>query len=104
MFKSGKAIVPSNASGSAPDAALTPGGEEITFDAGANRTRQGTIGVVVTNREAGGGNTLEVSFSNGSTWLTIATDTTVVLPVVIHRIRVRGTTGAVALYSVMGVV
>lgn len=104
MFKSGKAIVPSNASGTAPDAATTPGGIEISFDAGANRSRQATLGVIVTNRELVAGNTLEVSFNSGSTWFVIATNQTIHLPVVTHRMYVRGTSGGVALYSVMGVV
>ena len=104
MFKSGKAILPSNATGSAPDAATTPEGVELSFDKGANRSRQATIGVIITNREAVAGNTLEVSFNEGRDWFVVATNTTLSLPVVIHRIRVRGTSGAVALYSVMGIV
>ncbi len=104
MFKSGIPIVPSNASGTAPDAALTEAGVEVTFDAGSNKSRQATIGVVVTNLEAVAGNPLEVSFNNGRYWFTIATNTTLLLPVVTHRMRMRGLTGAVALYSVMGIV
>lgn len=104
MFKPGKAVVPSNASGSAPDATPSPEGIEVSFDGGVNRTRQSTLGVFVTNREAGGGNTLEISFNHGSSWYTIATDTSLYMPVVIHEIRLRGTAGAVALYSVMGIV
>lgn len=104
MFKPGKAITPSNGSGTAPDAAVTPGGVEVSFDLGANRQRQATLGVVITNREAGGGNTLEVSFNNSGSWFTIATDITLYLPVVTHRMQLRGTSGATADYSVMGIV
>lgn len=104
MFKPGKAIVPSNGSGAAPDAAVDADGVEVTFDRGANRQRQGTLGVVVTNREAGGGNTLEVSFNDARDWFTIATDTTTYFPIVTHRMRLRGTSGATADYSVMGIV
>lgn len=104
MFKSGVAIVPSNASGTAPDAASSPEGTEISFDRGANKIRQATIGVVVTNREAVAGNPLEISFNNGATWFTIATNTTLQIPVVIHRVRVRGLSGATSSYSVMGIV
>lgn len=104
MFKPGKAIVPSNASGTAPDAATTPEGTEISFDRGANRSRQAAMGVIVTNREAVAGNPLEVSFNEGGSWFTVATNTTILIPVVIHRIRVRGLTGATSDYSVMGIV
>jgi hypothetical protein len=104
MFKPGKAIVPSNASGTAPDAATTPGGIEISFDRGANRTRQATSCVIATNREAVAGNPLEISFDNATNWFTVATNTTIHIPVVIHRIRVRGLSGNTADYSVMGIV
>lgn len=104
MFKSGKAVIPSNGSGTAPDAASSPGGIEVSFDAGLNKLRQATLGVLVTNREASGGNTLEISFSNGSSWFAIATDTTIVFPTVIHRVRLRGSSGATADYSIMGIV
>jgi hypothetical protein len=98
--------VPSNAFGSAPDATTTPEGVEISFDAGVNRNRQSTVAVVVTNREAVAGNTLEISFANGrdGSWFAVAPNTTIELPVITHRVRLRGTTGAVALYSVMGIV
>jgi hypothetical protein len=104
MFKPGKAVVPSNGSGTAPDAAATPGGVEVSFDAGPNRLRQATLGVFVTNREAAGGNTLEVSFNNAGSWYVVATDTSLYMPVVIHRMRLRGTSGATADYSVLGIV
>jgi hypothetical protein len=104
MFKPGIPVVPSNGSGSAPDAAVTPIGVEVSFDRGANKNSQGTVAVVVTNREAGGGNTLEVSFNNSGTWFTIATDTTIQFPIFTHRMQLRGTSGAVALYSVMGII
>ncbi len=104
MFKPGKAIVPTNGSGTAPDATPTPAGVEVSFDQGQGRQRQATLGVIVTNREAAGGNTLEVSFNNAGTWFLIATDTTLQLPVVTHRMQLRGTAGATADYSVLGIV
>lgn len=105
MFKPGKAIVPTNGTGSAPDSAVTPQGLELSFDRGVNRIRQATLGVVITNREAGGGNILEVSFDNGSLWTSLQPGPfTMYMPVVTHRMRVRGAAGAVALYSVMGIV
>lgn len=104
MFKPGKAIVPSNASGTAPDAATTPAGIEISFDRGANRGRQATIGLVISNLEAVGGNSLEVSFNEGRTWFAIPADKVVQLSVLTHRIKVRGASGGTALYSVMGIV
>lgn len=104
MFKPGKAIVPTNGSGTAPDAAVTPNGTEISFDRGANKSRQATMCVLVTNREAVAGNPLEISFNEGGTWFTVATNTTIHMPVVIHRVRVRGLTGATADYSIMGIV
>jgi hypothetical protein len=102
MFKSGKAIVPSNASGTAPDAASSPQGTQISFDTEGNR--QKTIAIYVTNREAVAGNPLEVSFNNAKTWFTVATNTTIPFAVMIHRIRVRGQSGATSDYSVLGVV
>ena len=62
--------------------------------------------VVVTNMEATTGNTLEISFADGvkDRWFAVAQQTTIVFPVMIHRCRVRGTSGAVAKYSVMGVI
>jgi hypothetical protein len=97
MFKPGKAVVPANASGNAPDAA-------ISFDRGANRGRQATIGLVVSNLEPVGGNALEVSFNEGKTWFGFPPATVTPLSIVIHRVRVRGLAGATSLYSVMGIV
>jgi hypothetical protein len=106
MFKPGHASVPSNAFGSAPDAATTPEGVEVSFDGGPRRNRQTTSAVVVTNRELVAGNTLEISFANGrdGSWFAVAPNTTIQIPVMTHRMRLRGTTGAVALYSVMGII
>jgi hypothetical protein len=101
FFKPGKAVVPANASGSAPDAAVTPNGEEISFDIEGNS--QAVFGVFVTNREAVAGNPLEISFNNGKGWFVIATNTSLAIPVVIHRVRVRGASGGASLYSVMGI-
>lgn len=104
-MKPGKPVHPATGGiGSAPDAATTPEGVEVSFDMGANRTRQTTSEVIVTNMEALAGNTLEVSFANGHLWFAIAPRTTISFPVMTHRIRLRGTTGAVALYSVMGII
>lgn len=103
MFKSGKAIVPSNGSGTAPDAAVDPNGVEVSFDQGANRQRQATLGVVVTNREAA--QVLEVSFNNSGSWLAVAPGPfTIYLPIVTHRMQLRGASGGTAAYSVMGIV
>jgi hypothetical protein len=106
MFKPGHASVPSNAFGSAPDAAVTEAGVEVSFDGGANRNRQATSAVVVTNRELVAGNTLEISFANGrdGSWFALAPNSTITVPVMTHRMRLRGTSGAVALYSVMGII
>jgi len=106
MFKPGRPIHPTNGIGSAPDAASTPEGIEISFDMGPNRNRQSTAAVIVTNMEGSAGNTLEVSFADGvdGRWFAIAPLTTIPFPVVIHRCRVRGTSGAVAKYSVMGII
>jgi hypothetical protein len=101
MFKSGKAIVPTNGSGTVPDAAVTPADTECSFGVGGKS--QLTIGVFITNREAVAGNPLEVSFNEGRDWFTIATNMSLAIPVMIHRIRVRGLSGATADYSVMGV-
>jgi hypothetical protein len=104
-MKSGRPIHPSNGSGTAPDAAVTPEGVLISFSQGPNRSYQTTTSIVsITNRDAA--NTLEVSFANGrdKTWFAIATDTTVTLPISCHNCRLRGSSGAVALYSVMGII
>ena len=104
MFKSGKPVHPSNALGSAPNAATTPGGVVVSFDIGPNRNRQTTLGVIISNLEVAAGNSLEVSFSKGHFWFAIPPATTVTIPAVIHEIYLRGATGAVSLYSVMGIV
>lgn len=104
MMKPGRPVHPSNGAGTAPDAAVTPSGVLISFDLGSNRDRQTTGAVLVTNREAGGGNTLEVSFSNGRYWFAVATDTTIEFPVMVHSCRLRGTSGATAIYSIMGII
>jgi hypothetical protein len=104
MFKPGKAVVPANASGTAPDAAVTPGGIEISFDRGANRGRQATIGLIASNLEAAGGNVLEISFNEGKDWFGIPPAQAIPIPVLIHRIRVRGASGATTLYSLLGIV
>ena len=103
-MKSGKPIHPTNGVGSAPDAASTPEGVLINFDLGANRNRQTTVYVIVTNRAAA--NPLEVSFANGQDgcWFAVAPNTTVTFPVICHNCRLRGYTGAVAAYSIMGIV
>lgn len=103
-MKPGRPIVPSNASGTAPDAASSPQGTEISFDTGINSRGQPTTAVKVTNREAVAGNPLEISFNNGRDWFTIATNHTENFPVIIHRIRVRGLSGATSDYSVMAIV
>jgi hypothetical protein len=104
MFKPGKAVHPSNGIGTAPDAAVTEGGTEISFDRGSNRNRQSTIEVIVSNLEAIGGNNLEISFVSGREWFAIPPATTVRFPIMIHEIRVRGATGATTAYAVMAVV
>jgi hypothetical protein len=104
-MKPGIAVHPKlNGFGAAPDAASTPEGVEVSFDLGVNRNRQSTSQVIVTNREALAGNTLEVSFAEGRLWFAIAPRTTIAFPVMTHRMRLRGTTGATALYSVMGII
>jgi hypothetical protein len=60
--------------------------------------------VLLTNMDAA--NTLEVSFANGKdkAWYAVAPKTTISMPVICHNCRLRGTSGAVALYSVMGII
>lgn len=103
-MKSGRPIHPTNGVGSAPDAALTPEGILVSFDQGPNRSNQSTMFVFITNMDAS--NTLEVSFANGKdkAWFAVAASTTITMPVVCHNCRLRGTSGAVALYSIMGIV
>jgi len=102
-MKPGKAVHPSNGNGTAPDGSSTPAGIEISFDRGANRNRQSTGQVKVTNAEASGGNLLEVSFNNGREWFAIATDTTMDFDIMCHRCRLRGN-GGTAAYSIVGLV
>jgi hypothetical protein len=103
-MKSGKPIHPTNGTGSAPDAAATPEGVLISFDLGVNRGYQTTSAVFVTNRDAA--NTLEISFANGrdKMWFAIAPKTSLSIEVMCHNCRLRGSSGAVALYSIMGIV
>ena len=102
MFKPGRASVPTNATGVAPDATVTPSGIELSFDGGANRNRQTTSAVAVTNLDAAA--YLEVSFTEGNSWFSIAMSHTIILPIMIHRMRVRGEAGGTCDYSVMGVI
>jgi hypothetical protein len=102
-MRPGKPIHPSNGTGTAPDAAATPGGTEISFDGGVNRVRQGVGMVVVSNVTAAGGNFLQISFSDGKLWFDVAPATTILMPISCHRCYVRGRTGAVALYSILGI-
>jgi hypothetical protein len=107
MFKPGRAVVPSNGVGTAPDAATTPGGVEISFDVGVNREqRQLTTQVLVTNREAAAGNLLEISFSNGrdGTFFAIPPQMTITFDVQTHRVSLRGASGGTAAYSIMAIV
>lgn len=104
-MKTGKPVHPSNGTGTAPDAATSPGGVEVSFDEGPNRVNRGsTSQVVVTNLETA--QTLEVSFADGRDgyWFTVAPSTTIRLPVGVFRMYLRGTSGATAAYSVLGVV
>lgn len=102
MMKPGKPVHPSNGAGLAPDAAANPSGIEVSFDGGPNRNRQAASMVVVTNLEAA--QYLEISFDEGRDWFTIAFNTTMHFPVVIHRVRLRGRVGATARYSILGIV
>lgn len=103
-MKSGKPIHPSNGIGTAPDAASSPQGIVISFDQGPNRSNQTTMSVFVTNMD--GTNTLEISFANGKdkAWHAVAPKTSIVMPVICHNCRLRGTTGATAAYSIMGII
>ncbi len=103
MFKSGIAFIPAGWTGTAPDAATSDRGTALTMEQGENRTNQSSIGVIVTNLEAAGANTLEVSFNGGHSWFTLATMTTITFPIVTQRINVRGTSGATADFSVMAI-
>ena len=100
MMKPGKPVHPSNGSGQAPTT-----GVEVSFDLGPNRNGQSTGLVIITNREASGGNLLEVSFAGGKdkTFFAIPPQHTIEFPVSVYRCTLRGVTG-VALYSVMGVI
>jgi hypothetical protein len=102
-MKTGKPVHPAtNGSGTAPDAATTPTGVEVSFDGGANRLRQGTMQIHVTNREAANG--LEISFNEGKDWFVVPAATLVTFNVLIHRVRLRGVSGATSDYSILGVV
>ena len=103
-MKSGKPIHPSNGVGTAPDAASSPQGDLISFDQGPNKSNQTTMFVYVTNMDTT--NTLEISFANGrdKAWYAIAPKTTISMQVVCHNCRLRGTSGATANYSIMGII
>lgn len=104
-MKPGKPVHPSNGTGTAPNAATSPGGVEVSFDQGPNRAaRASTLAVFVTNREAA--QTLEISFANGSKdhWFAIAPATSLRFHVGVFRCYLRGASGATAAYSVLGVV
>lgn len=104
-MKPGKPVHPSNGTGTAPDAATTPGGVEISFDEGPNKAARGsTLQVVISNLETAA--TLEVSFAGGQDgkWFSVAPATTVALSVGVFRMYVRGASGGTADYSVLGVV
>ena len=105
MFKPGRAVHPTNGTGTAPDAALTPAGVKVTFDEGPNRgSKHSTISVYITNLEAA--QTLEVSFADGGDgrWFSIAPATTVSLSISAFYLHLRGASGATAGYSVLGVI
>jgi hypothetical protein len=95
MFKPGIPIV---ANGSALTSGVT-----VSFDRGANRTRQKTVAIVLTNREAAGGDLLEISFDNGGTFFAVPPQHTITFPVMTHRVTLRGV-GAAADYSIMGII
>lgn len=103
-MKPGRAVHPSNGVGTAPNAATSPEGVVISFDQGANRGGQSSGQVVVSNLEVAGGNSLEISFSNGRRWFAIPPATIVKFDVLSYYCRVRGTSGATAEYSVLGIV
>ena len=105
MMKPGKPVHPSNGIGTAPDAATTPGGVEVSFDEGPNQAARGsTLQVLVTNVEAA--QNLEISFADGrdGRWFSIAPDTTLSIGVGIYRMYVRGASGGTAGYSILGIV
>jgi hypothetical protein len=105
MMKPGKPVHPSNGTGTAPDAATTPGGTEVSFDEGPNSAARGsTLQVVVTNREAA--QNLEISFAGGrdGLWFAVAPNTTLPFYVSIFRMYVRGASGGTADYSILGIV
>lgn len=106
MFKPGIPVHPSNGVGTAPDAATSPQGVEVSFDKGSNRNRQSTSQVIISNLAAAGGNVLEVSFANGQDgkWFSIPPGQTVPINVMIHRCNVRGKSGATTAYSIMGII
>lgn len=102
MYKPGKPVHPSNGVGTAPDAAATPAGIEVSFDGGPNRNRQATSAVLVTNLEVA--RNLEISFDEGRDWFSIAFGATVCFPIIIHRVRLRGRSGGTAGYSILGII
>ena len=105
MFKPGKAMHPSNGTGTAPNAATTPAGVLIDFQVGPNQSPRGsTTQVIVTNREAA--QNLEISFAGGKdgTFFAIAPNTTITFSVSVFRCRLRGASGATADYSILGVI
>ena len=104
-MKPGKPVHPSNGTGTAPNAATTPGGVEVSFDEGPNKAaRSSTLQAIVTNLETS--QVLEVSFADGRDgyWFAIAPNTTISFPVGIYRLYLRGASGGTAAYSVLGVV
>jgi len=104
MWKPGRPVHPSNGTGTAPDAATSPAGVEITFVQGANLNNQTTSTIAITNREAVGGNFLEVSFNNGRYWFAMPPSTTTQLAISSRWCRLRGYAGATADYSIMGII
>lgn len=105
MMKPGKPVHPSNGIGTAPDAATSPGGVEVSFDEGPNKAaRASTLEVIVTNLEAA--RNLEVSFADGQDgkWFSIAPNMTLRMGVSVFRMYVRGATGGTSAYSILGIV
>ena len=103
-MKPGKAIHPINGTGTAPDASSTPSGVEISFDGGPNKSNQTTELILLFNAEGTSGNVLEVSFSDGRLWFQVPPQQVISFPIMVHRCRLRGLSGATSDYSILGII
>lgn len=102
-MKTGKALHPENAIGTAPNK-LTGGNPiEVSFDVGPNKgARSAVTTLLVSNMDATG--VLEISFAGGQSgkFFQIPPRTTVTIPAHAHRVYLQGA-DSTAEYSILGV-